>query len=47
MQYMLGLKNSLIQALWQLTILANVYLPLERFIDRFYYQTTNFDRLEE
>ena len=41
-----SLESSLPQALWGLTILAGAHLPLEEFIDRFCYWSTNFDGLE-
>ena len=44
---MLGLKGSPPQALWGLTILAGVYPPLERFINRFCHWSTNFNGLKE
>ena len=43
---MLGLENSQILALWGFTIFANFNLLLKKFIDRFCYSFTNFDRLE-
>ena len=46
MQCMLGLKSSRTQALWWLTILANFYPPLERFINGFCHWSTNFDGLK-
>ena len=46
MRCMPGLKSSLAQALWWITIFANSYLSLEGFIDKFYHLFTNFDRLE-
>ena len=46
MQYMPSFKNSLLQALWGLTIFAGAYLPLERFINGFYHWAINFDGLE-
>ena len=47
MQRMFGLKSSLAQALWWLTIIANSYPLLEEFIDGFCYWSTNFDGLEK
>ena len=43
---MLGLKSSLPQALWGLTIFAGAHPPLERIINGFCHWSTNFDRLE-
>ena len=47
MQRMPGLKNSLTQAIWELTILASSYQLLERFINGFCHRATNFNKLEE
>ena len=47
MQYMSSLKNSLIQAIRWLTILAGSYPPLERFIDGFCHGFANLNGLEE
>ena len=46
MRHMSGLESSPTQVLWWLTILANSYPPLERFIDGFCHGSTNFDGLE-
>ena len=47
MQCMLSFESIMTQAIWWLTILADSYLLLERFINEFYYRFANFDRLEE
>ena len=46
MRCMFGLESSPAQTLWWLTILANSYPPLERFINAFCHWSTNFDGLE-
>ena len=46
MSCMPGLESCSIQVLSQLIVFTNAYLPLERFINGFYYRITNFNKLE-
>ena len=46
MRCMPDLKSRPAQALWWFTILASSYSLLERFVNRFYHWSTNFDGLK-